>query len=54
MLYISSGISPEKPLYERSSDVKKGTCRDISEGIGPVKLLLDRSNPVILVQFLRP
>ena len=26
----------------------------MSEGMAPVKLLLDRSSPVILVQFLRP
>jgi hypothetical protein len=50
----TSGISPEKLLYERSRFVRNDTCHAMSEGISPEKLLLDRSSPVMLVQFIRP
>lgn len=49
-----AGIGPEKLLYERSKDVRQGTCVAMSAGIGPEKMLLDRSRPIMLVQLCRP
>ncbi|KAJ6358337.1 hypothetical protein OIU76_000109 [Salix suchowensis] len=48
------GISPEKLLEERSRDVAKTTIFEIFCGIDPKSSLLERSIPVMEVQFARP
>jgi hypothetical protein len=48
------GISPEKLLEERSRDVAKPTILEIFCGIDPKSSLLERSMPVMEVQFVRP
>ena len=48
------GISIENLLLERSRLVTDGTNSAMSNGRGPESSLLERSNPVRLVQFLMP
>ncbi|KAF9671859.1 hypothetical protein SADUNF_Sadunf12G0093800 [Salix dunnii] len=48
------GISPEKLLEERSRDVAKTIISEIFCGIDPKSSLLERSMPVMEVQFVRP
>lgn len=53
-LQMSTGISPEKLLYERSRGVKYGTSCVMFQGMGPENLLFDRSRENKPVQYSRP
>nr|BAK07763.1 predicted protein [Hordeum vulgare subsp. vulgare] len=54
MSAMLSGISPEKPLFERSRYERCGASCAMRDGIGPENLLPERSSAIVLVQSSRP
>nr|GEW90886.1 hypothetical protein [Tanacetum cinerariifolium] len=53
-LPMLGGIGPMKLFSKRSRDVMNGKTSERLEGRCPVRWLLERSNPVKLVQFFKP